>query len=300
MASSAAAIVERLAVVTGANQGIGYEIARALGGVPGIHVIATSRDAGRGAAAVAAMQAGLSAAEVDAGAKPPAAAAGARPLCDVSTAQLDVASPSSVAAFAELVAAKYGGVVDILVNNAGIAYKGDTFGAEEARTTIATNVRGTMAVTDALLPFIKASKAGPRIVNVCSMAGRLSQVSPPLQARFQDPRATSASVVELMDEFVGSVADDSYASKGWPRSMYGISKLGEMAYTFLLARELQPAGVVVNACCPGYCSTAMSSHRGTRTAAKGAETPVWLATRPGGSVAELTGGFWQDLALKAW
>lgn len=40
-------------------------------------------------------------------------------------------------------------------------------------------------------------------------------------------------------EFVTSIRDDSYAAKGWSKSMYGISKLSEIAYTFCLARELR-------------------------------------------------------------
>lgn len=76
-------------------------------------------------------------------------------------------------------------------------------------------------------------------------------------------------------------------------------QLGEIAYTYTLARDMLPFGIVVNACCPGYCSTRMSSHKGPRPAAKGAETPVWLATREGKAV-DLTGGFYQDMELLAW
>lgn len=67
---------------------------------------------------------------------------------------------------------------------------------------------------------------------------------------------------------------------GWPQSMYGVSKLCETAYTRVLAEELQPNGVTVNACCPGYVNTDMTSHRGVKTLAEGADTPVWLALDP--------------------
>lgn len=69
---------------------------------------------------------------------------------------------------------------------------------------------------------------------------------------------------------------------GWPKSMYGISKLCETTYTRVLAEQLKAKGVMVNACCPGYVDTDMTSHRGVKTLEQGADTPVWLALMPPG------------------
>jgi carbonyl reductase 1 len=60
----------------------------------------------------------------------------------------------------------------------------------------------------------------------------------------------------------------------------------------VLAQQLQDAGIMVNACCPGYCATDMSSWRGTQSAADGADTPVWLALLPPAQFS--TGGFYRD------
>lgn len=84
----------------------------------------------------------------------------------------------------------------------------------------------------------------------------------------------------------------------------------ETAYTRVLAEELRPQGVAANCCCPGWCATDMSSWRGPKSAADGADTPVWLALLPpppagdgssggggggAGSGGEMvTGGFWRD------
>lgn len=64
--------------------------------------------------------------------------------------------------------------------------------------------------------------------------------------------------------------------------MYGVSKLFETSYTRILAEQLESAGVMVNACCPGYVDTDMTSHKGVKTLEEGADTPVWLALMPSG------------------
>ncbi len=268
--------MKALAVVTGANTGIGFEIARALSATH--RVVIGARDAAKGAAAAAALrEEGRDA---------------------VFLAPLNVTDPASVRAFASAVATESQPLA-LLINNAGLAFKGDTFGAPEARATIDTNFYGTLRVTDALLPLLRAHGCGARIVNVCSVAGRLGQVAPQLQARFAARDATPASLGALMEEFVSAVAAGDYAARGWPRSMYGVSKLGEIAYSLCLARALACEGIVVNACCPGYCATAMSSFRGSQTPAQGADTPVWLAMRAGAPEA-LTGGFFAERGERTW
>jgi carbonyl reductase 1 len=228
---------------------------------------------------------------------------------DVAFEQLDVTDGGSIRRLADAVATAHGGRLDALINNAGTAFKGDAWGEDVARTTIGTNFFGTAAVTEALLPFLRAAAAGgggghtPRIVNVCSQAGRLAQFSPELQVAFQEAGSKEA-VAALCEAFIAAVADGSYASKGWPRSTYGVSKAAEIAYTFALAKELAHEGIEVQAVCPGYCSTSMSSFKGPRSAAKGAETPVWLALGSAADAAtpltQRTGGFWYDNHLIPW
>jgi NAD(P)-dependent dehydrogenase (short-subunit alcohol dehydrogenase family) len=128
------------ALVTGANKGIGKEIARQLIAA-GFTVYVGSRDAGRGQQAVSAL------------------GAGAQVLV------LDVTSAHSIAAAAAQVPA-----LDVLVNNAGIApdlaEPADT-DVETFRRTYETNVFGVLAVTNAFLPVLRQS-AHPRIVNISS------------------------------------------------------------------------------------------------------------------------------------
>ncbi len=107
-----------------------------------------------------------------------------------------------------------------------------------------------------------------------------------------------------------SVHAGTFVAQGWPRiskstfGLVGVSKAAEIAYTRILSAEEVAAGtrVMVNAMCPGFCNTALSGHKGPRTAAKGAETAVWLATQPRDSLSSVcapglvSGRFFKDLA----
>ncbi|WP_214412679.1 SDR family oxidoreductase [Sphaerisporangium fuscum] len=139
------------ALVTGANKGIGKEIARQLAAA-GLTVYVGSRDAGRGEKAVEEI------------------GGDARPLV------LDVADGRSVAQAARQVES-----LDILVNNAGIMVDGGTApeaDVESFRRTYETNLFGVLAVTNAFLPALRRS-AGPRIVNVSSGTGSLTWSADP-------------------------------------------------------------------------------------------------------------------------
>jgi NAD(P)-dependent dehydrogenase (short-subunit alcohol dehydrogenase family) len=139
------------AVVTGANKGIGLEIARQLAG-RGLTVYIGSRDAARGQRAAR-----------DVGGS-------ARLLV------LDVTDPASVAN-----AAREVGALDILVNNAGISDEAMTADQEDPATfrrIYETNVFGVVAVTNAFLPALRRS-AHPRIVNVSSGTGSLTWTTGP-------------------------------------------------------------------------------------------------------------------------
>ncbi|NUT98761.1 MAG: SDR family oxidoreductase [Saccharothrix sp.] len=150
---------QTIALVTGANKGIGYEIAAGLGAL-GWRIGVGARDPERRDTAVEK----LCAAGVDAFGVP-----------------LDVTDDASVAAAAELVADQAGGL-DVLVNNAAIT--GDmpqtptTVDPATVRTVVETNVIGVVRVTNAMLPMLRAS-ASPRIVNMSSSVGSFALQTTP-------------------------------------------------------------------------------------------------------------------------
>jgi NAD(P)-dependent dehydrogenase (short-subunit alcohol dehydrogenase family) len=147
--------MSKLALVTGANKGIGFETARQLAQAD-VHVIIGARDAEKGAAAAAQLKSeGL----------------------NVESIKLDVNDAASIASAAKEIGAKHG-KLDILVNNAGIGVQDGTTKVSEQkmdtwRKTFETNVFGLIAVTQAFLPLLEKSPAG-RIVNLSSILGSIT------------------------------------------------------------------------------------------------------------------------------
>lgn len=147
-----------IALITGANKGIGLEIARQLG-AQGITVLIGARDEKRGSEAAEKLQA---------------------ENIDAHAVQLDVTNQESIDAAAKYIENQFG-KLDILVNNAGIAIDNappSQLDMEILRRTYETNFFGVFAVTKAMLPLLRKAQAG-RIVNMSSGLGSLTQNSDP-------------------------------------------------------------------------------------------------------------------------
>lgn len=194
---------------------------------------------------------------------------------------LDIADDLSIGRFSRDIEETIG-TIDILVNNAAIAFKASdpTPFKDQAQPTMTPNFFGTMKVTESLLPLLRRSDR-PRIVNVASQAGHLRIIKDAaLQSKFVNC-ATLDELEGLLQQYVQDVQDGVHAERGWPSSNYGMSKLGVIAATRILARreeQLHPdTALRITCCCPGFCATDMSSHKGTRSAEHGARTPAMLA-----------------------
>jgi len=150
---------QTIALVTGANKGIGYEIAAGLGAL-GWSVGVGARDEERREAAVEKLRAGG---------------------LDAFGVPLDVTDDASAAAAAALIEER-AGHLDVLVNNAGVtggmSQLPTTADLAAVRTAVETNVIGVIRVTNALLPLLRRSPS-PRIVNVSSSVGSLALQTTP-------------------------------------------------------------------------------------------------------------------------
>lgn len=227
----------QVALVTGANQGVGLQIVKDLV-AHGLTVLLGSRNLDRGQAAAESVGAGAHA------------------------IQLDVTDQASIAGAAERIQKEFGRL-DVLVQNAAISNtsrRPDQTVEEHAKTTLPsvvsleemravwdTNVFGVLAVYQAMLPLLRRSR-NARIVNVSSGAGSLT--------RNADPAHPARSIFG---------------------PTYAASKTALNALTLAMAIELEPEGIKVNAVSPGFIKTNLNNWGGTGTVEEGAREPVRLA-----------------------
>lgn len=238
-----------IALVTGANQGVGNEIAKALA-ANGYIVYLGCRKLENGEKA---------AAEIGNHAK---------------AVQLDVTKQESIDAAVAKITSEYGRL-DLLVNNAGISHAGNApkspeelmrtgravnVSLDEVRTVWETNVFGVIAVTQAALPLLRRSSSAARIVNVSSGLGSLTWIS--------DPECWAR-------ENFGIV--------------YAASKTALNAVTLAFALELEKEGIKVNATSPGYTATALNNFQGTDSLEVGSREPIRVALETDGPTGGFTG-----------
>jgi NAD(P)-dependent dehydrogenase (short-subunit alcohol dehydrogenase family) len=228
---------KRVALVTGANQGIGLQIAKELA-AKSFTVLVGSRNFARGEEAARTIHG------------------------DARALQLDVTDKVSIAAAAKRVRDELGRL-DVLVNNAAISNTSKRPGMsveeyakltrpsnvslDEVRAIWETNVFGVLAVTQALLPLLREAPEA-RIVNVSSGVGSLTRTS-----------------------------DPAYPYRSIFGPGYAASKTALNAMTLAMAIELESTAIKVNAASPGFTKTNLNGYAGTETVEEGAREAVRLA-----------------------
>lgn len=197
----------KVALITGANRGVGLEIAKVLA-AQGIHVIVGARERAKGERAAAQLASAGHSAEA---------------------LQLDVTSPADRGAAREHIERRFGRL-DILVNNAGILDRGGTCESplEELRRVFETNFFAVVGLTQELLPLIRRSAAG-RIVNITSILGSLTMHSDPSSRIYSSKlfsygaskTALNAFTVHLAYELRDTPIKVNSADPGWVKSDMG-------------------------------------------------------------------------------
>ena len=194
--------VARIALVSGGNRGIGFEICRQLAR-HGVSVVLTARDAAKGKAAVKALHAeGL----------------------EVEFHRLDVTSCRSIRACVAAVAERRGRI-DVLVNNAGVMLdpRGSRFldsKLDTYRDTLEANLFGPLQLAQAVVPLMKANRYG-RIVNLSSGLGQLSGMGSGTSAYRISKTALNALTRILAAELRESNVLVSSMCPGWVKTGMG-------------------------------------------------------------------------------
>lgn len=203
--------VKKVALITGANRGLGLETARQLGKL-GITVLMSARELAKGEAAAAELK---------------------KDGIDARAVKLDVNNPADYTALAKQIEKDFGRL-DILVNNAGVlldSRKGNetsTTSAEVLRKTLETNFFAVVGLTQALLPLLRKSEAG-RIVNLSSILGSLtlhatkgSYVYDAKTFAYDTSKAALNSfTIHLAHELQGTKIKVNSAHPGWVKTEMG-------------------------------------------------------------------------------
>ncbi len=229
---------KRIALITGANQGVGLQVAKELAAHGGFTVLVGSRDFEKGKAAAQSIGA------------------------DAHAVQIDVTDQVSITAAAERIRKEFGRL-DLLVNNAAISNAGRKPGVtieeyakstrpsnvslDEMRAVWETNVFGVLAVYQAMLPLLREAPAA-RIVNVSSGVGSMTVN-----------------------------ADPAYHYHKMFGPLYPASKTALNAITLAMAIELEGTKIVVTAVSPGYTSTNLNNYAGTESVEDGSREVVRVA-----------------------
>jgi NAD(P)-dependent dehydrogenase (short-subunit alcohol dehydrogenase family) len=227
---------KKIALITGANKGIGFETARQLG-QQGVTVLVGARDVKKGEAAAEKLRQGK---------------------IDAHALTIDVSDESSIQRAAKQLASDYGRL-DILVNNAGVMLDDETKQPSEQsletwRKTFDINLFGLIATTQAFLPLLRKSDAG-RIVNLSSILGSITLHAKPGSPIYDSKShasynvsksAVNAYTVQLAHELKDTRIKVNAAHPGWVKTEMGgqgaTMELEDGAKTSVALATLGPDG----------------------------------------------------------
>jgi carbonyl reductase 1 len=259
-------MMNKVALVSGSNQGLGFALVEALcrdlG--PEASVYLTARNAARGEHAIRQL--------------------GDRGLSPIFHL-LDVTDDASVAAFTETIRTRHGGV-DIVISNAAARIFPDISQTEQVALFVNTNNHGTFRIIREFGPMLKDNA---RFIVVASAFGTLRNLPTDLHRKFDITTQSLEDIDRLMDEYVHLVETGQATVLGWPEWINIPSKIAQVASTKILARlmkdEASKRGILINSACPGMVDTDASrpwfnDMSSAQSPAQAAVDVVWLATLP--------------------
>lgn len=248
----------KVAVVTGGNRGIGFEIVKGLCAKFDGAVYLTARNEEKGRQAVKKLE--------ESGLKP-------------SFHVLDVTIEESVQKFAEYISTHHTGI-DVLVNNAGILDFDKPFSCyDDAKKLIDTNFFSLLTISQILYPLLKNDA---RIINISSDWGLLSNIRKQVWLdNLNKDDLTLDEILQFVNEFLEAARNgkNAFMTFAGPYGDYKVSKVAMSALTFVQQREFREQGkdVAINCVHPGFVKTDMTMEMGDFTPERGAHAPLYLA-----------------------
>ncbi|PKK64751.1 hypothetical protein RhiirC2_756175 [Rhizophagus irregularis] len=289
--------VTKIALVTGANKGIGYAIVRNLAlryaqrssDNPPLTIFLTARDPNRGQESLRKIKQELKSKQI---------LKDENGNVDIKFLRMDLIDEQSIKDVKQILANENG--LDILINNAAIAFGIGEFDINVVRSTLATNFYGTLNLCNQLYPLIRPNG---RLINISSSVGMLKTLSSPeLQKEFSREDLDIDELIGLMKKFENDVENNQWIKEGWPSKAYSVSKVGLNAMTKIFARRADSEGknILVHACCPGWVATDMGGPNAPRNIDQGAETPIYLALDENVVPETKNGEFWRNKQVVPW
>ncbi len=259
-------MMNKVALVSGSNQGLGFALVEALckNLGPSASVYLTARNRARGEDAIRELR-----------------NRGVSPILHL----LDVTDDGSVAALAETIRTRHEGV-DIVISNAAARISPNPSQAEQVALFINTNNHGTFRMIREFGPILKDNA---RFIVVASGFGSLRNLSTGLHEKFNLATQSLEGIERVMDEYVHLVETDQAKIFGWPEWINVPSKVAQVASTKIMARRMRDEasrrGILINAVCPGLVDTDASrpwfdDMSSAQSPAQAAVDVVWLATLP--------------------
>jgi NAD(P)-dependent dehydrogenase (short-subunit alcohol dehydrogenase family) len=267
----------KIILVTGGNRGIGLEICRQLDAL-GNTVILGSRDYEKG------LKAALILSE------------------RVIVKQLDVTDETSIQALFGFVKSEFDHL-DVLINNAGInpsSQENSKSLLRKAKGALEDHIPGIRKMAAKIVPALKNAGIINKPGNVKDIP--LAEVDNVMETNLYGSWRMIQSFIPLLEKSESGRIINISSGMGELQSLagdssgYRMSKVALNALTLMLARELEPKGISVNAMCPGWVKTDMGGPNAPRDVSQGADTAVWLATEP----IIPTGKFFRDRAVINW
>lgn len=268
-----------VAVVTGSNKGIGFEIVKGLCQKFVGVVYLTARNEERGILAVKKLE-----------------KMGLKPLFHI----LDVTCEKSVQEFATHISKHHAGI-NVLVNNAGILdFDKSVSSYEDAKKLIDTNFMSLLTITKILYPLLTNNA---RVINISSDWGLLSNIRQQIWLdTLNKDDLTVEDILHFVDDFLQAAKNGkcSFVSFAGPYGDYKVSKVAMSALTFVQQRQFTEQGKDISTNCvhPGFIKTDMTKGLGDFTPERGAKAPLYLALDAPQS---LKGAFiWHDCHQVNW